>query len=157
MTSTGETGFSGEWLRFDEMDGATVHGLLKLRQDVFVVEQMCVYADIDGKDPQALHYLVRETGTGDLAGAVRLFIADEERGSARIGRVVTAPGFRGNGQGRQLMLAALSKAQELAPGTGIELSAQAYLVKFYAGFGFKPVSAEYLEDGIPHVDMALGR
>ncbi len=140
------------WAAFGELGPQDVHDILKLRQDIFVLEQASLYADIDGKDPAALHFLARDTRSGRLIGAIRLF-TDADPGHARIGRVVIAREGRGAGLGRLMMQAGIDKAGELAPGCGILLTAQAHLEKFYISLGFETVSEPYLEDGIPHIDM----
>ncbi|WP_289034281.1 GNAT family N-acetyltransferase [uncultured Roseibium sp.] len=147
----------GAWLAFDDLSGRDVHDLLKLRQDVFVVEQDCAFPEIDGQDPDALHYVLRNPATGDLAGALRVFLADTDsaRGNqaSRIGRVVIAPSHRGLGLGRSLMQVALDKCRSAVPCAPVNLSAQAHLEEFYASFGFARISENYLEDGIWHLDM----
>ena len=143
---------TAKWAAFQELSLQELYDLLKLRQDVFILEQASFYADIDGKDQDALHYLVHEREGGAFVGAIRLF-ADPAEKSARIGRVVIAPKGRGRGLGRSLMQAGISKAEELVPGCTIHVSAQVYLEAFYASLGFRTVSAQYIEDGIPHVDM----
>ncbi|MEO9530676.1 GNAT family N-acetyltransferase [Roseibium sp.] len=140
------------WAAFDELERLDLHDLLKLRQDVFIVEQASLYADIDGKDPEALHCLVRSGQTGAFFGAIRLFV-DPERTSARIGRVVIAQEARGCGLGRSMMQAGILKAEELAPDCEIHVTAQAHLEKFYGSLGFRRASETYLQDGIPHIDM----
>jgi len=143
---------SAKWAAFEDLTGREIHDLLKLRQDIFILEQASLYADIDGKDPAALHYLIRDTQTGGLLGAIRLFCdAPEKR--ARIGRVVIARGARGSGLGRKMMQAGIEKAGELAPGCEIHVSAQAHLEGFYRSLGFRTVSEIYVEDGIDHIDM----
>ncbi|MES0811183.1 GNAT family N-acetyltransferase [Roseibium sp. SCPC15] len=137
---------------FNQLTPHDVHDLLKLRQDVFVLEQAALYPDIDGKDPVARHLFIRETASGDLIGAIRLFVAPDQ-GIARIGRVVIARSARGSGLGRILMQAGIDKAEELLPGCAIHLGAQAYLEKFYKSLEFTTVSEVYVEDGIPHIDM----
>ncbi|MEL7526196.1 MAG: GNAT family N-acetyltransferase [Pseudomonadota bacterium] len=143
---------TARWCRLQQMSPIDVHDLLKLRQDVFVIEQTSLYQDIDGKDPDALHLLVRDTASGTLVGTVRV-TEDSETGKARIGRVVIAPSARGTGLGRKLMHAGIEKVEEILPEGVIDLSAQAHLESFYRSLGFASVSEEYLEDGIPHVDM----
>ncbi|WP_244492658.1 GNAT family N-acetyltransferase [Aureimonas sp. AU22] len=138
------------WSRIEDMSGAEVHDLLKLRQDVFVVEQACAFPEIDGRDGEALH--LRAFRAGTLAGALRVMPADATRG-ARIGRIATASGFRGGGLGHQLMGEALRLCSECWPEAAIDLSAQAHLETFYRGHGFVTISGAYLEDGIPHLDM----
>ena len=131
---------------FAELDTATLYALLKLRSEVFVVEQECVYLDPDGRDtePGTQHvWLEDEHGP---AAYLRI-LDDGER--ARIGRVVVAPGARGGGHAGTLMKAAL----ELIGDRPSTLDAQAHLVAFYARHGYTISGAEYVEDGIPHVPM----
>ncbi|MDI4633968.1 GNAT family N-acetyltransferase [Pelomonas sp. V22] len=132
--------------RLEALDARSLYAVLKLRSEVFVVEQQCVYLDPDGADLEAWHLLGRDEA-GSLQAYARLLEGP------RIGRVVTAPGARGAGQGRALMQQAIAECERLWPGQAIELAAQAYLQRFYASFGFEPVSALYEEDGIPHIDM----
>jgi ElaA protein len=143
---------TGTWSNFDELRPRDVHDLLKMRQDIFILEQTSLYADIDGKDPGALHYLIRDRSTSVLLGAIRMF-SDADAGTARIGRVVIAKEGRGSGVGRSMMLAGIEKAEALVPGCAIHVSAQAYLEKFYGSLDFETVSDVYIEDGIPHIDM----
>ena len=147
-----DTSQSAQWYRLQQMMPLDVHDLLKLRQDVFVIEQTSLYQDIDGKDPEALHLLVRDTASGVLVGTVRI-TENPQAGKARIGRVVIAPPARGTGLGRKLMLAGIAKVVDILPEGVIDLSAQSHLESFYRSLGFNTVSQEYLEDGIPHVDM----
>ncbi|WP_434050915.1 MAG: GNAT family N-acetyltransferase [Roseibium sp.] len=147
-----ETSQSAKWCRLQQMSPIDVHDLLKLRQDVFVIEQNSLYQDIDGKDPEALHLLVRDAASGSLVGTVRV-TEDVSAEKARIGRVVIAPRARGTGLGRKLMLAGIEKVEQILPSGTIDLSAQAHLEGFYRSLGFETVSDEYLEDGIAHVDM----
>jgi len=146
---------TARWTDFAGLSPFEVHDLLKLRQDVFILEQASLFADIDGKDPAALHFLVTKRQGGAVVGAVRLF-TDREAGEARIGRVVIAPEARGVGLGRFLMRAGVNEAEGLVPGCRILLSAQQHLEAFYRSFGFETVSEVYIEDGIPHVDMVRG-
>ncbi|WP_244303524.1 GNAT family N-acetyltransferase [Roseibium sediminis] len=139
------------WLTYDEMTKDQLHDLLKLRQDIFVVEQESPYADIDGKDRLAMHLFVVDRQDGKLVGAIRLFSGNP----ARIGRVVVHRDFRRFGLGKVLMANGVEKARSMCPGCDIDISAQSYLDKFYSGFGFLKISEEYLEDGIPHIDMKL--
>ena len=133
------------------MTGREVHDLLALRMAVFVVEQACAFAEIDGADPDAIHLQVFIGG--DLAGCLRVFAPSEAVDHARIGRVATAKGHRGTGLGHRMMVEALRFCAEHFAGHAIDLSAQAHLTGFYAWHGFTPVSESYLEDGIPHLDM----
>nr|WP_314093862.1 GNAT family N-acetyltransferase [uncultured Shinella sp.] len=127
-----------------------LYALLTLRVSVFVVEQACAYPELDGKDIDALH--LRLLIGGETAAYARLLPA--ENGAApRIGRVLVAPGHRGKGLGETIMREAIRACEEHFPGAAIELSAQSYLERFYKALGFTPISAEYVEDGIPHIDM----
>lgn len=136
-----------------DMGGFSAHelyALLKLRVDVFVVEQNCPYPELDGKDDLALHLMLKRGE--DIIAAARIFGPHHDK-PAKIGRVVVSPAHRGERLGEALMQEALKACTERFPGTPVFLSAQAHLQRFYGSFGFKPVSDEYLEDGIPHVDM----
>lgn len=136
-----------------DMGGFSAHelyALLKLRVDVFVVEQNCPYPELDGKDDQALHLMLKRGE--DIIAAARIFPPHDDK-PAKIGRVVVSPDHRGERLGDALMREALKACAERFPGVPVFLSAQSHLQKFYGSFGFKPVSDEYLEDGIPHVDM----
>lgn len=146
------------WAEMDELTPRQLHDVLRLRVDIFVVEQACPYPEIDGRDPQARHLLVSapsESSEGDaeLAACLRLLRPQAPGEPLRIGRIVVAPAWRGTGLGDYLMRAALAEARRIAPNHPQALSAQAHLTAFYAGHGFSPVSETYLEDGIPHVDM----
>ena len=130
-----------------ELDPTTLYRILQLRTDVFVVEQNCVYADLDGRDlePSARQLWVERDG----AVAATLRLLTDPDGAARIGRVVTATAARGQG----LSAALLHRAIALAGDRTIVLAAQSYLEAWYARFGFVPDGAEFIEDGIPHVPM----
>lgn len=148
-----KTEVSGNWRSFEHLSGREVHDLLKLRQDIFVVEQECAYPDIDGLDLEAQHYFLTETVTDRLVGALRLFEAGGVGEAARIGRVVIDPNYRGHKLGYQLMRAGIERARGLRPRCQILVSAQAHLHDFYTDLGFVAASEIYLEDGIPHLDM----
>lgn len=145
------TGYRVDVRRMDEFSAAELYALLKLRVDVFVVEQKCPYNEIDGKDPEALHLRLLEGG--ELVAAARLFAPVGSEKPSKIGRVVVSPDHRGKRLGDALMREAVTVCEDLFPGHAIALSAQSHLQRFYRSFGFEPVSEEYLEDDIPHVDM----
>jgi len=134
---------------FQQLDIATLYRLLRLRVDVFVVEQHCAYPELDGRDaePDAAHLWLTDGDNSAPLGYLR--VLTEPDGAARIGRVAVAPAARGAGFARQLMKAALTHIGERA----CILDAQANLVEFYRGLGFEVTGPEYLEDGIPHVPM----
>ena len=131
----------------DELDVRTLYALLRLRVEVFVVEQQCPYPELDGRDlePATQHLWVDEGG-GEPVAYLRLLV--EADGSSRIGRVVTAARARGSGHADALMRAALGRASR-----PVVLEAQAHLVGMYERFGFVATGAVYLDDGIPHVPM----
>lgn len=136
---------------FDALTVAELYGIMRLRQDVFIVEQKCAYADADGLDGVATH-LFAVDGAATVACA-RLFAPGVRRDEAVIGRVVTAAVVRKSGIGRELMrraIAAIEAEHEHAP---IWLGAQKYLQRFYESFGFVRDGEDYLEDDIPHLPM----
>lgn len=131
-----------------DLDAEDFYRLLRLRVDVFVVEQRCAYAELDGRDLESStrHFWI-DSADGYVLGYLRLL--EEPDGTYRIGRVCTAKGARGLGLGRKLMRAALAEVQRSL----VVLSAQTAALEFYRSFGFAESGEEYLEDGIPHVDM----
>lgn len=147
-TANEEPGIAFRWSAFEELSAQEVHDLLRLRNLVFVVEQACVFAEIDGQDPQAIH--LRATAGEHLAGCLRIF---EEENEIRIGRIATAEIHRGLGLGHELMAEALRYASRRFPRRNMVISAQSHLEAFYARHGFLVTSAPYDEDGIPHIDM----
>ncbi|ACE91292.1 putative fusion protein: putative acetyltransferase protein and hypothetical conserved protein [Rhizobium etli CIAT 652] len=122
-----------------------------MRVDVFVVEQNCPYPELDGKDIDALHLRLMEGG--ELLASARILKPHEPQDPVKIGRVVVSPAHRGKRLGDALMSEAISACERLYPANSIALSAQAHLRRFYEAFGFVVASEEYLEDGIPHIDM----
>ncbi|MDO9378563.1 MAG: GNAT family N-acetyltransferase [Nocardioidaceae bacterium] len=134
-------------LTWDEMSSRTAYAVMRLRVDVFVVEQTCPYPELDGRDlePDALHLVATEGD--DVVGTLRVLA--EPDGGSRVGRVCVARDARGSGLAGRLMEA----AHELAGAAPTVLDAQAHLQHWYARFGYSAVSEEFLEDGIPHVTM----
>ncbi|MFD1393522.1 GNAT family N-acetyltransferase [Lacticaseibacillus jixianensis] len=124
--------------------------IMAARVRVFVVEQHCPYQEIDAKDGAAQHVILRQGGK--LAAYARI-VPHDDGVSVSFGRVLVPAEYRGHGYGRQLIQAVLAQLATIAPHQQIKIQAQNYLRAFYAQFGFSPVSAVYLEDGIPHVDM----
>jgi ElaA protein len=139
--------------RFADLDTLTLYALLKLRVDVFVVEQACAYPELDGRDcePGTRHLWV--TGPDAAQPLAYLRVLTEPDGDMRIGRVVTAPAARGGGLARRLVEVALS----VDPSVNTVLNAQSHLVDFYTKLGFTPSGPEFLDDGIPHVPMRRPR
>ncbi len=124
---------------------------MRLRSEVFVVEQNCVYQDIDGKDEKALHVL--GINNDQIVAYTRVFRSGDYFEEASIGRVVVEKSQREYGWGKEIMSASMAYIFENLKETVIELSAQSYLTKFYNDLDFQIKGKEYLEDGIPHVKM----
>ena len=139
---------------FDELSAGELYELLRLRSAVFVVEQQCIYLDLDGKDARALHLLGYEGEK--LAAYTRVFAPGDYFEEASIGRVAVSPDFRGLGLGREIMQASLAAVEARFGPVPICLSAQSYLRRFYEELGFRVEGEEYLEDGIPHIMMLKG-
>jgi ElaA protein len=139
------------WCRFEDLGVHELYDLLALRCRVFVLEQG-PYLDPDGLDLKSRHLQGR-----DEAGTLQAYLRAVEPGAKyaepSIGRVVTAPEVRGTGLGRALMREGLARCEAQWPGRAVRISAQARLRDFYAGLGFIADSNEYLEDGIPHLQM----
>ena len=140
------------WLSFEQLRAAELYSLLRLRCEVFVVEQQCAYLDVDGRDQQADHFLAWDSANC-LCGYLRVFGPDGPDAAARIGRIVTSSADRRAGLGRWLVQQALDFVAKRYGDVPIRISAQVYLERFYADFGFKRSSPDYLEDGITHCDM----
>lgn len=136
---------------FEELSIHELHNLLELRSEVFVVEQDCVYQDIDGKDPKALHVL----GFVDnkIVAYTRCFPPGVYFDKAAIGRVVVAMEHRKAKLGHEIMKASMEAIKKHYNTENVKLSAQEHLRKFYETHGFQQVGEGYLEDGIPHIAM----
>lgn len=145
--------FVSQWDQIDNLAPRALYSMLKLRVDVFVVEQKCPYPEIDGKDLDAFH--LRILDGAELAASLRVLPPEQGGKPVKIGRVVVAPDYRGYKLGQRLMKEAIDFAHARFPGIAIELGGQSHLEKFYGSFGFVAISDEYLEDGIPHIDMRL--
>jgi ElaA protein len=126
--------------------------MLRLRQEVFAVEQNSIYLDVDGRDPGALH-LFAEQGDGTIVACCRILAPGVKYAEASIGRVCTARSQRNKGIGIELMQRALAACAQRHPSHGIRISAQQYLKDFYSSFGFVQTSPAYDEDGIAHIEM----
>jgi ElaA protein len=137
--------------RFDELSPREVHDIFQARIDVFVVEQKCVFQDLDGLDPGCWH--LTGVDKGRLVAYCRLVPPGTKYAEPSIGRVLTTGTARRAGAGRELMRRAVDDATRLWPGRALRIGAQRYLEGFYAEFGFVTASAPYDEDGIPHVEM----
>lgn len=142
-------------LPFTELSTQQLYQLLKLRVDVFVVEQTCPYPELDGKDTLAGVQHLLGYADEELVACARLLPPGTTYDNASIGRVATKQSARGDGLGHQLLKEALTSCEVFWPGTAIDIGAQQHLESFYKSHGFKTISEMYLEDDIPHIDMRL--
>lgn len=133
---------------FKELTRKQLYSILKLRVDIFVVEQNCPYPELDDEDQDAIHLFIEDQGK--IVSYLRIITTQP---IIRIGRVVTDADFRGKKLSSLLMEEAMRFIQKYHSQKSIVLSAQEHLQSFYGKFGFKPITEMYLEDGIPHVDM----
>lgn len=140
------------WFSFAQMDASLLYRYLQLRQAVFMVEQRCIYPDIDGHDQNAWH-LLSLTPSGMINACLRLLPPGEKYPEPSLGRIIVASDHRGTGLGHSLIAEGLRKSFTCYPGDANRIQAQAHLERFYATHGFKAFSAPYDEDGIAHVDM----
>lgn len=136
---------------FQQLSTDELYAVLQLRSEVFVVEQNCVYQDIDGKDQKALHVLGFRNDV--LVAYTRLFKPGDYFENASIGRVVVRQNERQYKYGYEVMKVSIDAIHQHFNETTIKISAQEYLIKFYTNLGFKTIGSSYLEDDIPHVAM----
>ncbi len=139
---------------FSELTTDELYGILQLRSEVFVVEQDCVYQDLDFKDQKSLHVLGFKNDK--IVAYTRIFKPGDYFKNTSIGRVVVALDERKYGFGHDLMKASIKAIKDHFKVDEITISAQVYLKKFYESHLFKQVGEEYLEDGIPHIRMDRG-
>jgi ElaA protein len=140
-----------DWFPFDSLSGKQVHDVLRLRQQVFVVEQQCAYLDADGFDARCWHGLGTQ-GT-ELKATARIVPPGLKFEGPAIGRVVSDASVRRTGVGRALMQSSVAQVRRLFPGQDVWIGAQRYLEAFYQSLGFETTGAPYDEDGIPHINM----
>ncbi len=138
-------------MSFEDLRVGELYEALRLRSEVFVVEQQCVYQDVDGADREAMHLLGVQGG--ELKAYARCFAAGAKFPEASIGRVAVRKSARGTGMGHALMEQAVAAISQVWGPQAIRIGAQAHLQDFYAQHGFKDVGVFYLEDGIPHLEM----
>ncbi|RAJ10655.1 ElaA protein [Chitinophaga skermanii] len=138
--------------KFEDLGVHELYDLLRLRSEVFVVEQNCVYLDLDNSDQKALHVL-GYTDDNQLVAVTRLFDSGIKFKEASIGRVATAFSVRKLGIGKELMRVSIASVEEHFEAKEIRIGAQEYLQRFYEELGFVKASDMYLEDNIPHIEM----
>lgn len=137
--------------KFEFLNTSELYDILQLRAEVFVVEQDCVYQDIDGKDQDAVHVMGYKNEK--LVAYTRIFGSGAYFENASIGRVVVQENERAHTYGYDLMNTSIEAVERYYNETTIKISAQTYLKRFYNNLGFKEVGEGYLEDGIPHIGM----
>ncbi|MGN1053947.1 MAG: GNAT family N-acetyltransferase [Erysipelotrichaceae bacterium] len=137
--------------RFDELDIHDLYEIMKLRCDVFIVEQECHYEDIDGRDINAIHVYLKDNN--EIVGYLRILDKGVVFKEVSIGRVIAKR--RRVGIGSELLKAGLKAAKKYYNADKIKIEAQVYAKSFYERVGFKVCGAEFLEDGIPHVPMVV--
>ncbi len=143
-----------EWKykEFTELSAAEIHEILKLRQDVFIIEQTCIYPDIDGKDEASTH-LFAVDDENSICAYMRIIAPGLHYQEAALGRILTVQTSRGTGLGKALIEKGIETVAQEFPGQSIKISAQEHLERFYQGFGFVTSSKPYDDDGIMHIDM----
>lgn len=137
---------------FAELSASELYAILELRQRVFILEQACLYQDLDGKDDRCAHLWTR-AASGELSAYLRILPPGLAYPEPSLGRVIVDPSTRGSGLGVALMREGLARARAKYGPLPIRVGAQAYLERFYASLGFRRVSEDYEEDGIAHLEM----
>ena len=142
-----------KWIlkKFDELTPYELYSIMQLRNEVFVVEQNCVYQDADNKDPASYHFMGWHNDK--LLAYTRILPPGIAYPQPSIGRVVTSPAARGGGIGKQLMEQSMMQIKNLFGTVPVKIGAQLYLQKFYTQLGFQQTSDTYMEDGIEHIEM----
>lgn len=144
-----------QWQTFSDLSALQLYEILKLRQEVFVVEQHCAYLDCDDKDQISHHLLGWQNTSQNLVAYLRIVCPEKLGEPPRLGRLLTHATARHSGIGKQLVEKGVDRCRDLFPGLAVHISAQLYLKAFYEGLGFKAASEPYDEDGIPHISMKL--
>jgi ElaA protein len=139
--------------KYEELGVDKLYEILKLRSEVFVVEQNCPYQDLDNKDKKAIHVIGEENNK--IIAYTRIFKKGDFFKNSSIGRVLVKKKYRKKEYGKKIMVKSIEKIKQNPKEEKIELSAQKYLTKFYKDLGFEKKGKEYLEDNIPHIKMIL--
>ncbi len=156
MLSYVGTDITWQWSSFSALSRDQIYAILQARQQVFVVEQHCEYLDADDKDQDAWHLCAWQSSEQkNLLAYLRVLKPGVRYTEASIGRVLTTAAARGQGLGKQLVEKGIAHTQAELPQQAIRISAQAYLQKFYADFGFIAEGDPYMEEGIEHIEMLL--
>ena len=145
-----------QWKIFDELSRDDCYEIMKVRQEVFVIEQNCIYQDLDDLDKSAWHLIawnVNQSSIREIVAYLRVVFPGYKYQEPSIGRILTVKKVRETGLGKELLRIALLKIAAEYPNVPVRISAQQHLDKFYSQFGFKKVSEPYDEDGIVHIEM----
>ncbi|WP_045923588.1 GNAT family N-acetyltransferase [Clostridium tetani] len=137
--------------KFEELRCEEIYKILKIRNEVFIVEQQCAYQDCDGKDKKSYHLYLEDNG--EILCYLRILPKNVSYNEVSIGRVLVNKNYRGKGIAKEMMLKAMNFIEENLNEKEIKIQAQLYLFNFYKSLGFEEVSNEYLEDNIAHIDM----
>jgi ElaA protein len=148
---TEKIGIDWKFAPFDALTLTELYAVLQLRSEVFVVEQACVFQDMDGADTEAMHLL--GISGGELVAYARCFAAGLKFKEASIGRIITRSNLRGSGAGHVLVRQAIDSVTQQWGPQAIRIGAQAHLENFYRQHGFETSAEPYIEDGIPHIEM----
>jgi ElaA protein len=154
MTLTQRSELIWSTKRFHELSTTELYDVLKIRVDIFVVEQECAYPEIDGKDPDCLH-AIGKTTSGEIVASARIAPAGVIYDEWSIGRVVVKKSHRGRKLGNDLMQHSINYLKNNTTASTIKIAAQLYLERFYSELGFEKISGIYPWDGIDHIDMRL--
>lgn len=138
---------------YQQLSKEKLYQIIRLRLEVFVLEQNCIYQDLDNKDQKAIHLVGEEEGK--VIAYTRLFKKGDYFENASIGRVIVKKESRKKDYGKIIMQKSIEELKNEYNEENIEISAQKYLIKFYDDLGFKKIGEEYLEDNIPHIKMVL--
>jgi len=149
----GHPGLSWRWHNLDNMQAGLLYDLLALREAIFVVEQACIYHELDGLDKLAEHLVVSCAGT--VVACLRVLPPGLKGKRARIGRVAVSRDWRQKGLARWMVTTAIERIRWCNRANGIRLDAQTYLREFYVSLGFEVCGEEFLEDGVPHLPMQM--
>jgi ElaA protein len=146
-----------QWSAYAALSKTDLYAIIQQRQQVFILEQRCLYQDLDGLDPPSWHLLGWQ-GSGaerELVAYLRCLPPGVRYAEPSLGRILTTQAVRGTGIGRDIVARGIAHAARSFPGLPLRIAAQLHLQAFYAAFGFGAISAAYDEDGIPHIDMQL--
>ncbi|MFT6712231.1 MAG: ElaA protein [Arenicella sp.] len=142
-----------QYKSFEQLTVNQLYDILKLRQDVFVIEQQCIYPDIDQVDKTAAHLFAYDDQGQGICAYLRMLAPGVKYKQVAMGRILTSESSRGTGLGKALVKEALQVVEREYPKQAIKISAQVYLIEFYRDFDFVVISEPYDEDGIQHIDM----